>query len=708
MRPSRRWCFAIALLSLASCPEAGIADESTTAGQTAAGSVLNRFGSTEGIRQNASNPLTAGGQLQSVDGSSTGSVTLTNPSSTAFLTVLVQPGATGDLTTVQIAQDTDFNGQADYSFVLPVRVSGVCGNGIISCNAGTWENCVAYRWTADADGKASLEGVSLSNLGGCYCLNQSCGSSLPWSNLGLVLKDLGGGVVGAVQKAKDRYVVTQVSIDGSSISYYGQNTSNSGGSSTQAQYLGNPAALASDAEGTTSTQAGDPNSLYSAMLSGFLQRGTSHSSNTCPVTRNISVTGPNCHAGTYNPLKNKCERTFATWNMGTDNSASAFLSWDGTDFVGSGGWNTYPATTTCTPDSEGNSSCYPTCNPGDYYDADYGQCVDNSPAILPRWTTTLSLEAGETVYVKMVKDAAGSMQDTYAGMGVTVNGQYLGHTTFSGHNYPWNMGEDYAKVISYTAPTAGDYLFRVWAFAVDPGSWWLTAHTMIASEQDFTCNTSENIINNCQSLENNTDCKLQEETVDGVTTYQNYNPTLLSPLPSAKTYGDNICATEFTRNWWRKDRTYFCRTDSNFDMAEAGQRVDTITRSTLNSGTGASIPYDDLRKDPNTGEWLASSHAVQLPDLPGVDDCQLVCKTRKPVQDTQAGATGTTTSYRTSSQAWEFFYKTCTADAGCPVESGEEIIKDCQCLNEFAEAASIMTVLDTASRDLICSDGNKK
>ena len=74
-----------------------------------------------------------------------------------------------------------------------------------------------------------------------------------------------------------------------------------------------------------------------------------------------------------------------------------------------------------------------------------------------------------------------------------------------------------------------------------------------------------------------------------------------------------------------------------------------------------------------------------------------------PVENTQTGTEGTTGDYRKTVDSYVYKYKKCDGSA-CPLESGETIVKDCSCLNEFAEAASIMQVLSTASKDLICSE----
>ena len=57
---------------------------------------------------------------------------------------------------------------------------------------------------------------------------------------------------------------------------------------------------------------------------------------------------------------------------------------------------------------------------------------------------------------------------------------------------------------------------------------------------------------------------------------------------------------------------------------------------------------------------------------------------------------------------YDNFYYECDAGNQCPAEPGEEVIKACQCLNEFAEASAIMQVIRQAGQDMICSSGETK
>ena len=148
IKPSARWYVCIALSLL---PGHVLAADPITAAHDAAGVVLQQFGSADGIRENASLPLTSdSARLSTIDGSDSAAILISNPSSNAFLSVSIQKAATGDLMPVRVSQDLDFDGVFDYAYQVPFPASGICANGIISCDAGTWDNCQGYTWSADA------------------------------------------------------------------------------------------------------------------------------------------------------------------------------------------------------------------------------------------------------------------------------------------------------------------------------------------------------------------------------------------------------------------------------------------------------------------------------------------------------------------------------------------------------------------------------
>jgi hypothetical protein len=78
-----------------------------------------------------------------------------------------------------------------------------------------------------------------------------------------------------------------------------------------------------------------------------------------------------------------------------------------------------------------------------------------------------------------------------------------------------------------------------------------------------------------------------------------------------------------------------------------------------------------------------------------------------PREDTQAGQTGHRGEIAETTRSWDFYYKRCIDDA-CPLDPGEEIVKECQCTNDFAEATTVLEALNAAGKDIICSDGVRK
>ena len=103
IKPSARWCALTGLSLLLPANQVWAADDPATAVKTTANAVIQQFGSAEGIRQHASLPLTdTNSQLSTVDGTKTASVQISNPSSSAFLSISITAMATGDLRPVQV------------------------------------------------------------------------------------------------------------------------------------------------------------------------------------------------------------------------------------------------------------------------------------------------------------------------------------------------------------------------------------------------------------------------------------------------------------------------------------------------------------------------------------------------------------------------------------------------------------------------------
>lgn len=626
------------------------------AGQTATQTIKDRFGSKTALRQNIINPLVSSGTpLQTIDGSTAFSAQLAFPSSKKFLEVFVQPGATGDLSTMIIGEDLDFDGTADYSYRVPVPVSGVCANGIISCTPGTWENCLNYRWTADSSGRVSLQDTFPDNLGGCYCINTGCGNNLVWNNAQVILQDLGGGVVGAVQQANSGFTISDVRLNNMTIAYYGQDTSRttsatgvtSAGPPPETTFLNTPMTMPTSVQDLTQAQAGDPHSLYS-LVSGI---DTQKQQNSCEVNRQILLSKPNIN--------------------------DVIVPLGGTGAV---------------------QYCGPDC-----INVVLGQIGDNY------WSGSCRIfEKDFRVYVKqpeMIQSATivHAKWDDY--MQVWIDN----YKVWSGpnNNFPpetagrcelstsWNQNPNVNVTSYFKRP--GEIKTKIRVSVTGGGEGYAFVRIKLKPDR---CVVASSVVDGCAALDGRSDCDLQGEKVDGVQTFHNANPTSLTPLPSTRTLTQGNCTEDITQNWWRKERTYFCSSPA-YDFSNAAARYGKVVDSI---STGSSTYDDQILVD---GNWNSLSGSMTLPDVGSFGECEPACKTRRLREDTQATLSGTSIQYQTDTRSYDILYHTCV-DGACPTETGEEILVNCQCLNEFAEAATVIQMLRTAGQDVICSDGVPK
>ena len=287
-RTNRFFLFAICAAFLIIVPREGLPQSANFLGETAGNTVLSSYGTKEGITGSVSNPLTSSNTpMTTIDGTTSFSGQLACPNSQSFMEVLIQPGVTGDIDTFIVSQDTTFSGTLDYTFEVPFPVSGICANGVIGCDAGAWTNCRSYQWTSDTSGRATLQAVSLTALGGCFCINNSCGANLVFDNTPTVMNVIGGGVAGAIQKYDSRYAISNVQIDGMLATYYGQNSGGCVASSSMPanaeQYYYNPGSMSADATTEAATEAASPTSVYSTLKTS--DAAGDYQTATCTIAR---------------------------------------------------------------------------------------------------------------------------------------------------------------------------------------------------------------------------------------------------------------------------------------------------------------------------------------------------------------------------------------------------------------------------------------
>ncbi|KPJ87966.1 MAG: hypothetical protein AMJ53_17420 [Gammaproteobacteria bacterium SG8_11] len=661
-------------------------DANAAAGATN-GDVRAYAGDAESINNNLTRPVMSSDQMTTFNGANF-SAQMACPSSTAFLEILIAPGASGDISTITVSQDIDVDGAIDQVYTSPIHMSGICANGMISCDPGTWNNCQAYRWETNVAGELSLNSVSLDALGGCYCVNNHCGSNLVMSNLSTVLSDFGGGAVAALSAFNPLFTVSKVEVTGPVINYYGQDMGNCGqmGTATQAQYYSNPAQMATDTTAALTQNLVLPNStvnptgtvsvnpLYQTVSTSLAAQENDRQMFSCNVTRNIIL---------------------------DEVTINDIIGYNG----GAGGL------TTCGTDC---------------LDMTLGTVGDNY------WSGTCSLNEHNVSYWVYRPDRIVSATLIRARFDdhiqVSENGQWIwahdaGWTDLSATSYPpgtfwWPAGVprcerstswdvwpyvDFTPII--TAST-GAHNFKIRVAVAGGGEGYAYARIML----DTGCRIgSEYEVNNCLTYESDPNCVLVEENVDGVWTYQNYNPTGLTPVNSIQTISGTMCSMNLDRPWWLKQRTYLCPTTMSYSFDDVYDRVATIRDSSQASGF---TNYDDYRLDESTGAWVNEvGMTMDAPTVPSMGSCMQACKTRKPRVGNDVaglGSSGCTTPggcMQNNNTHYDFFYHECDSNGGCPLEPGEELLKACQCINDFAESTAIMQSMRLAARDMICTSG---
>lgn len=609
--------------------------------RTAAEASRTKTSDSDALQQNYVTPGLAGQSISTVDNSRTFAPNIACQKTATMLEVLVQPSGTGDLGSVTIARDTDLDGTVDSTSKLPVPVSGICANGVVSCQPGSWNNCSFFRWDVDTAGSLKLTAVEMPKLAGCYCINNSCGTNLAWGNMPSVLRDLGGGMIGALTTADPRYGIAEAVIDGPAIRYVGaQSTAcSSSPALPQTAYRSNPAAIASDAY-TASTG----NNVFQALKGSAIGAGTSLQYRHCAIERRVTVTQP-----LADDIITRLAGGYSTIQKGAS-----------TDFlIGS------PAD---------NSLVGGSCALFDY---------------------RMVLRIGEPDRIVDARLAQFYFDDWAQ---IWIDGKLVLSDPASWVSNGFPPGKCERNQTWYSYPnldlksylTKGDHEIVLRVAVGDHGE----AFGQIHVEIDTSCKTLEQLVDGCGSLSADTQCKLDSELVDGVQTWINGVATGLKPLPQTRILGGSACPTELARDFFLKDRTYRCSVDdiAKPDTSRGAYIIDHSTETML---------ADRARQ--SDGSFNTSTRPFSLPDRGTVSACEAVCKTRAPKANSEAAPDGVVGAKQNVPTGYDTFFHACVADNQCPVGPGEEIVSACGCLDDFPEAVVMMQTVRLAGADLVCT-----
>ena len=588
-------------------------------------------------------PGLAGQPITTIDNKRSFNPRLACQRTATLLELLVQPSGTGDLVTVQIARDSDLDGTIDSRSTLPVPVSGICANGVISCAPGSWDQCRYFRWDVDPAKALKLSEVAMAELAGCYCINNSCGSNLAWGNLNSVLGDLGGGMIGALTTADPRIGVAQAVIEGPMIRYVGAQATacSSDPALPQTAYRAAPVRLADDAQA-----ASIGNRVFQALASSPAGLGKAQQLRHCTVERQVTVVKSG-----IDEIIQRSNGGFATERQGNQ-----------VDFLlGSPGDNSL----------KGGS-----CSLFDF---------------------RMRLHVGQADRITRAS-LAHLLADDWAQLRVDGVLVASGPTPWSSMGLPPGKCEKggafqaYPNVDLKPFLTPGDHEIWLRVGVADGGE----AMARIHVEIDDGCRTVEQVIDRCSAIAADRKCRIGDELVDGVQTYINGVNTGLRPLPQRRHMGTSACPVELARDFFLKDRTYRCEMDTGTlpppDLSRGAYIIDRSTETMLAD-----------RAAQAGGGHVESTRPFRLPDRGAVSACEPICKTRAPKVNTAAAPQGVVGSQQNDPASFDTFYHSCGTDNVCPLGPGEQIVSACGCLDDFPEAVVMMQTVRLAGADLVCT-----
>lgn len=608
--------------------------------RAAAAAARAKSSDSDALQRNYVTPGLAGQPVTTVDAKRSFVPTLACQRTATMMEVLVQPSATGDLGQVQIARDMDLDGTIDSRTSLGVPVSGICANGVISCDPGSWRSCGYFRWDVDADRSLKLSEVEMSELAGCYCINNSCGSNLVWSNMRSMLGDLGGGMIGALTTADPRFGVAEAVIDGPVIRYVGAQTTSCTVNPTlpQTAYRANPTAISGDAQ-----RASAGSSVFQAVAASPAGAGKAEQARKCTVEREVSV---------------------RSWSY--DDIVTAFGPFE---FV---------------------ESCGPDCRRYRMYGE--GSCA----ATPPTYTAGFRVARPDRIRSVRITRIAGDDWVQARVNGAVVG--YAGKRPWLGDGLPsgdCSVDEDPVNnsAIDVTpAFGAGDASVAMRVRGGD-GRKWGTLDLEV--RVDTSCETTERLVDLCSGLAADPACRLDSEMVDGVATFRNGVHTGLRPLPQSRQFGGAECPLTLQRDFFLRDRSYRCAVDLGTlpapDLSRGAYILDRSTETML--ADRVAVP----------GGYAESTRPFHLPDRGAVPACEPICKTRAPRVNDAAAPQGVVGSQQNDPASFDTFYHSCGTDNVCPLGPGEEIVSACGCLDDFPEAVVMMQTVRLAGADLVCT-----
>jgi len=617
----------------------------------------------DALRENFINPLLGKGKLYNLERSRSFTASISCPASSKFLEIIMHPEDTGDVS-FYVNWDSNFDGSMDRSSLFS-SISGICSNGFIRCDPGTWQNCRYYKVVYDGS-LVEME-TQRSRLSACFCINNSCGSNLAVKNKEYVLKTFGGVVVSAFHEYDPHYAVSQTDLSDMVVRYYGQSLAEcsfpsdfSEGVKRPEIYYDNPYQMKADAQ---SIQA---ESSFTDMFTNLINQQTEKVCYTKRVITEVkydltdvlaSSEAQNCPG--INPGPGVCGTNCLKFTM------PIYIHYGGS----------YRSTLTFDLNKEfiekitdTISFVWCTQTTGPY------PCTDD--------------DGWFVFYVNGIRVASGSYGDS-EDCGNAPNGGCW-HRVDISTSYFHEGSNSVVVVIGGAGGGEG----------VQAGCRIINVYFRFNSPLKG-CYIDQNYIDDtCEALANNPDCILKDKIVDGVYVLKDRTATGLFPVTECRT----ICEDTFCYDWWTIERHYIC-SEPDISMENLGKRPEEII-STL-SYDGNQAGFNDIRKENES--WVSYPDQKLNFTLKQGEDCEQVCKVKVPIDKTEVGERGPVVHFRTQGTAYRYDYRECRNNK-CPYDpsKGEEVVAPCSCISLFPEAAAALQAVRLAGQDITCTTGVKK
>ncbi len=635
--------------------------------------IKSSYGSKDSINENVNKPTTGVNDFKTVDNSTSFNAPMECPSSQiAVLISFSQDG--GDYRAI-IKIDRDLDGNFDYTYTT-INISGVCTNGIVNCDKGTWNNCNFYYWKANNDKSIILEPTSDTKLvGSCSCANASCGITQLDQPL---FSMIGGGISQVLMNVDSNFLISKSKWNGNNLELFGQAPKdcskpdfNSYGESNPEQYYKNQIPPSVSIADIASQQGNDPYSPYSIVE---------------PVSNLEYEAGKKIGL----PQISNC----VIRNTVTDGDVSYYS--DGGCFLG----NSNPCNGSVEKLSGNKFKCYET-------PLDNGCGQTYNVKLCGSWETTWSIPDDESVYIEIngtvIKQISRSGDGDQSGSGSCSGDTTLGSASCGDTKYL--PSSDFVN-----AKFEYKNLGRCNGIPSSSLSYIFIARENLGVSKTDSCPTGCELVNEWVCDKDGNNCI--QTVVNGNPTSSNLTIQCFNYQGRTGSYivcsdGNEITAKDefgeykIGEGWFYIKREYNCG-EQNLDIDLSRTRY--VAQNTTQEGN--IISYTDVNGSKESLDLSSVEKAIDK-------DCKNpICLVKVPKKDTTVFSDKNNKSQLPSNgNSSEYVVVSCielNGSLNCTPPEGGEIVEDCRCNLEdlksgFELSVSSLEILNQASKDMICS-----